>query len=76
MRYHVLFVAASRPEPYHFSVLDADDDEHARWLLRERWPGEDDLYLVREEGLRFVPVSAVTSRVESTSRVQRPPVRD
>jgi hypothetical protein len=56
MRYHVLFLADDRPEPYHFATLDADDDDHARRLLAERWPGEDDLYLVRVDGLRLVRV--------------------
>jgi hypothetical protein len=56
MRYHVLFQADDRPEPHYFSHLQADDDEQARRLLRERWPGEDDLYLGREEGLRLVRV--------------------
>jgi hypothetical protein len=36
-------------------VIDADAaDDHARRLLRERWPGEDDLFLVREDGGRLV----------------------
>jgi hypothetical protein len=56
MRYHVLFVADSRPEPYYLTAVEADDDDQARRLLRERWPGEDDLYLVREEGVRLVRV--------------------
>jgi hypothetical protein len=33
-----------------------DDDDHARRLLRENWPGEDDLVLVREKGDRMVRV--------------------
>jgi hypothetical protein len=56
MRYHVLFVADDRPEPHYFSNLDADDDDDARRLLAEKWPGEDDLYLVRVDGLRLVRV--------------------
>ena len=54
MGYHVLFVAANRPEPYHYSVLHAPDDDQARRLVREKWPGEENLFLVREEGIRLV----------------------
>jgi hypothetical protein len=56
MRYHVLFHAADQPEPHYFANFDADDDDEARRLVRERWPGEDDLYLVREDGVRLVRV--------------------
>jgi hypothetical protein len=38
------------------ATIDADADDHARRLLAERWPGDDDLYLVREEGLRLTQV--------------------
>jgi hypothetical protein len=55
-RYHVLFVGNDRPEPRHLAALDAEDDEYARRLLAERWPGEDELYLVRVDGLRLVRV--------------------
>jgi hypothetical protein len=56
MRYHVLFHAADQPEPHYFANFDADDEDKARRLVRERWPGEDDLYLVREDGVRLVRV--------------------
>ena len=56
MRYHVLFVADSRPDPYYLTAVEAEGDDHARRLLRERWPGEDHLYLMREEGVRLVRV--------------------
>jgi hypothetical protein len=62
MRYHVLFVAADRPEPHYFSNFEADDDDQARRLLREKWPGEDDLFLVREEGVRLVRVPDAAAR--------------
>jgi hypothetical protein len=39
-----------------FAAIEADDDDHARRLLAQRWPGEDDLILVREEGVRLVRV--------------------
>jgi hypothetical protein len=56
MRYQVLFVGNDRPEPHHLAALDADDDEAARRFLAETWPGEEDLYLVRVDGLRLVRV--------------------
>jgi hypothetical protein len=56
LRYHVLFPVEGRPEPHYFSNFEADDDDHARRLVRERWPGEDDLFLVREDGNRLVRV--------------------
>jgi hypothetical protein len=56
MRYHVLLPAPGRPHPLYLTAIDADDDEQARRLLRERWPGEDELFLMREERLRFVRV--------------------
>ena len=52
MRYHVLFTSDDRPEPYYVSSIDADDDDQSRRLAAETWPGEDDLFLVREEGDR------------------------
>jgi hypothetical protein len=55
-RYHVLFVGNDRPEPRHLAALDAPDDDHARRLLAERWPGDDDLFLVRVDGLQLVRV--------------------
>jgi hypothetical protein len=55
MRYDVLRECDGCPHARLFATVYADDDQ-ARRLLRERWPGEDDLYLVREEGLRFVRV--------------------
>jgi hypothetical protein len=56
MRYHVLFMADDRPEPHYFSNLEPDDDDQARRLVAEKWPGEDDLVLVREDGDRLVSV--------------------
>src|SRR5262245_15664816 len=50
MRYHVLFMVAGRPTPHYFSNLEADDDDQARRLVSEKWPGEDDLWLVRVDG--------------------------
>jgi hypothetical protein len=56
MSFHVLFIADDRPEPHYFATLDADDDDQARRLVAETWPGEDDLALVREDGDRLVRV--------------------
>lgn len=50
----MLFVADGRREPHYFANLDADDDDQARRLVAKKWPGEDDLRLVREEGDRLV----------------------
>lgn len=55
MRYHVLLPDPDRPYPRHFSQLDARDDDEARRLVAETWPGEK-LLLVRQDGDRLVPV--------------------
>jgi hypothetical protein len=56
MRYHVLLPVAGRPHPLYLKALDRDDDDQARRPVAARWPGEDDLYLVREEDVRLVRV--------------------
>jgi hypothetical protein len=55
-RYHVLFAGNDRPEPRHLAEIDAEDNDHARRLVAETWPGEDDLCLVRVDGDRLVRV--------------------
>jgi hypothetical protein len=37
------------PQPIYFAAIDADDDDEARRLLAEKWPGEK-LLLVRPDG--------------------------
>jgi hypothetical protein len=56
MRYHVLLPVAGRTHPLYLKALDAEDDDQARRLVAETWPGEDDLYLVRVDGDRLVRV--------------------
>jgi hypothetical protein len=54
MRYRVLFIANDRPELHYLAAIEAEDDDQARRLLHARWPCQDDLFLVRQDGRRLV----------------------
>jgi hypothetical protein len=43
-------------EPHYFANFEVDDGDQARRLVVEKWPGEDGLFLVREDGDRLVRV--------------------
>jgi hypothetical protein len=68
MRYHVLLPAPGRPHPLYLRALHAPDDDAARRLVAETWPGED-LRLVREDGDRFVPVPYTTTLIDNAEAV-------
>jgi hypothetical protein len=55
MRYHVL-LECDRPDPTYLGAIDADDDEEARRLVAETWPGER-LRIVRQDDDRLVWLS-------------------
>jgi hypothetical protein len=59
MRHHVLLECDHRTHPLHVSVIDADDDDQARLLVAEKWPGEDGLLLVRQNGDRLTRVPSL-----------------
>jgi hypothetical protein len=46
MRYDVLFKSDDRPHPRHLATIYAPDDDAARRLVADRWPGEE-LQIVR-----------------------------
>ena len=55
--------------------MHADYDDEARRLLAEKWPGEDDLYLVREEGVRLVRVPETGVSSQRSAKLPEPPAR-
>jgi len=59
MRYDVLFECDDRSQPRHLATIDADDDNHARRQVAERWlwtEPELRLQIVRLDGDRLLRV--------------------
>jgi hypothetical protein len=62
MRYDVLLECHDRPHPLHLATIHAADDDQARRLVAEKWPGEPGLLLVRVDGGRVVWLAPRSSR--------------